>query len=70
MLPGFPGLAIAMAVGIDRWMQSEKAPDLLKLLKWHVGVLSCLGVAVAVAGTLFYGGRPGLAQPACWAWRP
>ncbi len=61
VLPGFPGLAIAMAVGIDRWMQSEKAPDLLKLLKWHVGVLSCLGVALSVAGTLFYGGRPGLA---------
>ena len=30
VLPGFPGLAIAIAIGIERWMQSEKAPDLLE----------------------------------------
>ena len=61
VLPGLPGLAIATAVVLERWMQSDAAADLLKLLKWHVVAIGGLGVAAAVTAATFPGGslRPG-----------
>ena len=64
VLPGLPGLAIATAVVLERWMQSDAAADLLKLLKWHVVAIGGLGVAAAVTAATFPGGRFGLAPVA------
>jgi 4-amino-4-deoxy-L-arabinose transferase-like glycosyltransferase len=61
VLPGLPGLAIATAVGLQGWMQSDDAPELLKLLKWHVAALGYMAVAAAIVAAVFYGGRFGLA---------
>ena len=52
LLPGLPGLAIAAAVGLDRWIDSEAEPTLLKWLKWHfvaLGLLAAVGAVAAVA---------------------
>ncbi len=61
VLPGLPGLAIATAVGLQAWMESDDAPELLALLKWHVIALGIVAVAAAVVAAAFYGGRFGLA---------
>jgi 4-amino-4-deoxy-L-arabinose transferase-like glycosyltransferase len=51
LLPGLPGLAIAIAVGLDRWMESDAAPRLLAWLRWHFAMPALVaagGIAVAV----------------------
>ena len=49
LLPGLPGLAIAVAVVLDRWIDSEAQPLLLRWLKWHFVALGLSAVAGAVA---------------------
>jgi hypothetical protein len=49
VLPGFPALAIATAVGLDRWMASDAAAGLLRLLKWQLIATTLLAAAAAVA---------------------
>ena len=55
LLPGLPGLAIATAVGLDRWIASEAEPTLLRWLRWHFTVFSLVvaigAVALVVIGT-------------------
>ena len=50
VLPGLPGLALATAVGLDRWMESEKAAGLRCMLRQHllalpllasIGIIAC-----------------------------
>jgi 4-amino-4-deoxy-L-arabinose transferase-like glycosyltransferase len=64
VLPGLPGLAIATAVVLERWLQSDAAADLLSLLKWHVAAIGCLGVAAAITAAVFPMGHFGLAPVA------
>jgi len=47
VLPGFPGLALATAVLVDRWLDSEEAGSLLKGLRAY-----CVGLGVLVAAGL------------------
>ncbi len=47
VLPGFPGLALAAAVLVDRWLDSEEAGSLLKGLRG-----TCLGLGVLVTAGL------------------
>ena len=61
VLPGLPGLAIATAVGLDAWMQSDDAHELHWLLRWHVAALGIAAVAAAVVAMACHGGRFGLA---------
>lgn len=52
LLPGLPGLAVAAAVVLDRWIDSEAQPALLRWLKWHfvaLGLLAAVGAVAAVA---------------------
>jgi 4-amino-4-deoxy-L-arabinose transferase-like glycosyltransferase len=51
LLPGLPGLAIAAAVSLDRWIESDAEPALLRWLRWHLGALlplAAVGSAAAV----------------------
>ncbi|MBI5014003.1 MAG: glycosyltransferase family 39 protein [Deltaproteobacteria bacterium] len=53
LLPGLPGLAVAAAVALDRWIDSSAAPRLRRWLAWHVGLLCLAGLAAAAAGAVF-----------------
>jgi 4-amino-4-deoxy-L-arabinose transferase-like glycosyltransferase len=54
LLPGLPGLAIVIAVALDRWLDSDAAPALRAWLKWHFVAVCCL-TPVAAAVTLAFG---------------
>jgi len=52
VVPGFAGLALATAVALDRWMESEGRPTLVRWLWGHLAVVSLGAIAgafVAVA---------------------
>lgn len=49
LLPALPGLAIAVAVALDRWMESDDAPRLTAWLRWHFVAPAFAAPALAVA---------------------
>jgi 4-amino-4-deoxy-L-arabinose transferase-like glycosyltransferase len=67
VLPGFPGLAIAAAVGLDRWMRSDAAPGLLRWLRWHFAAGGLIVAAFFVVAAKYYGASPFLAAAALLA---
>jgi 4-amino-4-deoxy-L-arabinose transferase-like glycosyltransferase len=58
VLPGLPGLAIATAVGLDRWMDSDRAAVLLRMLKWHLVAIGLIALVGAVVAVWYYGASP------------
>jgi 4-amino-4-deoxy-L-arabinose transferase-like glycosyltransferase len=52
LVPGFAGLALATAVGLDRWMASESSGGLSRWLKWHVAAIGLAAVAGGVGAVI------------------
>lgn len=52
LLPGFPGLAVATAVGLDRWMESDAEPGLIRWLKAHFVAVGLVALTAAVVATV------------------
>jgi hypothetical protein len=57
LLPGFPGLALAVAVLVDRWLESEDAGTLLKGLRGTCLLLGLMMVA-GLTAEVFLGVAP------------
>lgn len=49
LVPGFAGLAVAAAVALDRWIESDAAPALGRWLKWHIAAIGLATVVGAIA---------------------
>lgn len=52
LLPGFPGLAIVTAVGLERWMASGAEASLARWLRWHIAAIGLATVVGAIAAVL------------------
>ena len=51
LIPGFPGLAVAVAVGLERWISSDTQSKLFGWLRWHfafLGLMATGGIVAAV----------------------
>ena len=59
LLPGFPGLALAMAVFLNRWLEAKDTQWLLRGLRW-----TAVGMGVAIVAGLVAEGVMGVAP---WA---
>jgi 4-amino-4-deoxy-L-arabinose transferase-like glycosyltransferase len=59
LLPGFPGLALAMAVFLNRWLEAKDTQWLLRGLRW-----TAVGMGVAIGAGLVAEGVMGVAP---WA---
>jgi 4-amino-4-deoxy-L-arabinose transferase-like glycosyltransferase len=53
LLPGFPGLALAMAVFLNRWLEAKDTQWLLRGLRWTaVGMGVAIGVGLVAEGVM------------------
>jgi 4-amino-4-deoxy-L-arabinose transferase-like glycosyltransferase len=48
LFPSFPGLAIATAVGLDRWIESGAGAALTRWLRWHIAAVAAAALVGAI----------------------